>query len=383
MIERPINIRHLAAFAAIFRHGTATAAAKAVNLTQPALTQAIARLEDQLECKLFRREPDGMKPTEPAMLLAPRAEIALELIGSPRVTSTQIRAFIALARTGSNSAAAKLAGVSPASLHRAVADLSLALGERLVERRGRYLTLTRKGVARARNFGLALAELRSGLSEVATWLGRSGGRIVIGAMPLSRARWLPRGILKFSSRHPEVEIAVLEGSYAELVAPLRDGEIDLLLGALRQDESSADLRQEAAFVDRPQVIMRTSHPLAGANRITRAGLRNYPWVLPAKDTPLRCYWEEMIGGNHSNNPEVMIECGSVLTIRELLLDTDMLTLLSPDQVRVEIESELLTALAPPTDVSRTIGIATRRDWRPTREQREMREILQEIASEYS
>ncbi|HCO46729.1 MAG TPA: LysR family transcriptional regulator, partial [Erythrobacter sp.] len=45
-----------------------------------------------------------------------------------------------LARTGSYSAAAQLAGVAPASLHRAVADLSLALGERLVERRGRYLT---------------------------------------------------------------------------------------------------------------------------------------------------------------------------------------------------------------------------------------------------
>ncbi|HCH93259.1 MAG TPA: LysR family transcriptional regulator, partial [Erythrobacter sp.] len=51
------------------------------------------------------------------------------------------------------------------------------------------------------------------------------GRVVIGAMPLSRARWLPRALLAFSRRHPGVEVAVIEGSYPELAGPLRDGEI--------------------------------------------------------------------------------------------------------------------------------------------------------------
>ncbi len=245
MIERLPNIRHLAALVATVEHGTVTEAARSVHLTQPALTQAIARLERTLECRLFQREPDGMKPTEPALLLNARARTALELIGSPRVTATQMRAFIALARTGSYSAAAQLAGVAPASLHRAVADLSLALGERLVERRGRYLTFTRKGTLRARKFSLAQTELRNGLSEVAVWLGNAKGRVVIGAMPLSRARWLPRALLAFSRRHPGVEVAVIEGSYPELACPLRDGEIDLLLGALRLDDPSDDLRRRS------------------------------------------------------------------------------------------------------------------------------------------
>ncbi|HCY01919.1 MAG TPA: LysR family transcriptional regulator, partial [Erythrobacter sp.] len=41
------------------------------------------------------------------------------------------------------------------------------------------------------------------------------------------------------------------GSYPELAGPLRDGEIDLLLGALRLDDPSDDLAQEVAFTDRP------------------------------------------------------------------------------------------------------------------------------------
>jgi DNA-binding transcriptional LysR family regulator len=45
-----LNIRHFAALAATVRHGSVTRAARAINLTQPALTQAIARLEADLGC---------------------------------------------------------------------------------------------------------------------------------------------------------------------------------------------------------------------------------------------------------------------------------------------------------------------------------------------
>src|SRR3546814_18914922 len=76
--------------------------------------------------RLFDREPGGMRPTEPALLLAPRAEVALAMIGSPRITATQVRAFLALARKASYTEAASQLEVAPASLHRAVADLSVA-----------------------------------------------------------------------------------------------------------------------------------------------------------------------------------------------------------------------------------------------------------------
>lgn len=383
MSERPRNIRHLAAFAATVAHGTVTRAAEAVNLTQPALTQAIAGLERDLGCRLFEREPGGMRPTEPALLLAPRAEAALARIGSPRVTAPQMGAFLALARTGTYTAAAKLTGLSPASLHRAVNDLSVALGERLVERRGRYMALTRRGEARARNFGLAMAELRSGFSEVAAWLGKAGGRIVIGAMPLSRARWLPRAILAFRRSHPNVEIAVVEGSYGELAGPLRNGDVDLLLGALRQDDISDDLDQQPVFEDYPQLVMRDGHPLCGAGEVTLADMRAYDWVLPSVQAPLRGYWQGLMEDGGTAAPHVAIECGSVLTIRELLLETDMLTLLSRNQIRVEIDAGLLVCRPPPVAVKRMIGLTMRRDWRPTAPQRAMIAVLHELAIDFS
>ncbi len=377
MTKRPPNIRHYAALAATVRHGSLSRAARAVSLSQPALTQAITGLETSLGVTLFDRGPQGMNPTPPALLLADRAEAAIAHVGSPRVTGTQVRAFLSVVRAGSYAAAAETTGLSPASLHRAVADLAVALGQRLIERRGRSLILTPAGERRARGFGLAMAELRAGLAEVAALQGKAGGRIVLGAMPLSRARWLPETIARFTAAHPGIDLAVIEGSHAELSGPLRDGEIDLLLGALRADANVDDLAQEAMFEDRPVLVMRAGHPLLEAGD-PAAAMFAYPWLLPGRATPLRRYWEGMVRTLGKEPPHVGIECGSVIMIRQLLLGSDALSLLSPDQVAVELTAGVLASLPPPVPVSRTIGIATRIGWRPTTAQAAFVELLREV-----
>lgn len=79
-------------------------------------------------------------------------------------------------------------------------------------------------------------------------------------------------------------------------------------------------------------------------------------------------------------PRVGIECGSVLTIRQLLLSGDGLSLLSPDQAAIELQAGLLAALAPPIPVLRMIGIAIRADWRPTATHTAFLETLREAGS---
>ena len=370
-----INIRHLAAMAAIVEQGSVSMGARVVNLTQPAVTQAITKLEVQLGLPLFDRQPRGMVPTPAALRLAPRVKEALRLIGSSRVTAAQVRAFVALARAGSYAAAAIDVGVTEPSLHRAVGDLALAMGYRLIDRRGRGLALTRQGALLARRLRLALAELRSGLEDLADLKGQEAGRIVVGAMPLSRARLLPDAIARFRADFPHVYISVHEGSHAELVGPLRDGEVDMMIGALRDPSVEVDLAQKRLFEDRPTIWARAGHPL-GAGWDADA-LRRYPWILPPEGTPLRQLWRRMFDALVGALPPVPIECGSVMTIRQLLVGGDYLTLLSIDQLALELDAGLVIDIGPaPGAVSRTIGLTTRADWRPTRLQQRFMDALE-------
>jgi DNA-binding transcriptional LysR family regulator len=364
-----LNIRHLAVMAAAVRLGSVSRAAEAVHLTQPAATQGIAKLEAQLGLALFERRPGGMTPTDAALRLVPRVEAALRLIGSNRVTAAQLRAFVALAQQGSYPAAAQVAGVTVSSLHRAVGDLGLALGQRLVDRRGRGLVLTRHGAQVARRLRLALAELRAGVEDLGELLGRVSGRISIGAMPLCRARLLPYAVNAFRRDHGGIHLLIHEGAHGELVGPLRDGEIDLMIGAVRDPATlGADLVQTRLFEDRPTIIGRAGHPLADeADRLS--ALHRYGWIVPPGGTPLRTLWDNLFAALGGPLPSVPIECGSVMTIRELLQAGDELTLLSVDQLSVELAGGMLVDLGPaPGAVTRTIGVTHRTDWRPTRAQ---------------
>ncbi len=371
-----LNLRHLASLSATARLGSLSAAAQAISLTQPALTQGLAKLERQLGEPLFERLPGGMVATPAARLLAARIDAALAHIASPRITMAQLRALIALADSGSYAVASVATGLSQPSLHRAVGDLSISMRRTLVQRRGKGVTLTESGRRAARAFRLARAELLAGLSEIAALQGRETGQVTIGAMPLSRARLLPAAITAFYGRHPDIEIRIVEGSHAELIEPLRDGDIDLLIGALRDPPPGDDVVQSALFADLPVVIGRAGHPLANAHTVDARTLAAYPWTMPAPGTPLRLLWEQMFQRAGVCLPAVPVECGSVITIRQILLNSDFLTLLSPDQVAVELQANWLTQIGTaPSQMRRTIGTTTRSGWRPTAMQRAFLDLL--------
>jgi LysR family transcriptional regulator, regulator for genes of the gallate degradation pathway len=361
-----LNLRHLASLAVTARLGSLSATAQAISLTQSALTQGLAKLERQFGEPLFERRPGGMVPTHATQVLMPRIETALAYIASPRVTAAQMRAMIAVADAGSYSGASMTTGLSKPTLHRKVDDLSIALRRVLVERRGQGIAFTDAGRRTVRAFRLAHAELNAGLSEVAALRGRETGRISVGAMPLSRARLLPAAVTAFHRAHPDIEIRIIEGSHAELIEPLRDGEIDLMVGALRDSAPGNDVMQLPLFEDQPLVIASAKHPLASLKDVTPKDLAKYPWILPSTGTPLRLLWERLFKEAGIALPNVPIECGSVSTIRQMLFDTDFLTLLSPDQVSIELKAGWLTRIgAPPVGQYRTIGMTTRAGWRPT------------------
>lgn len=385
-----LNIRHLRAISAIVRYGSMSAAADAVSLSQPALTQGLAKLERQLSATLFERRPDGMTATQDGQSASVRVDAALHHLASAAravvrggtrsfarpellMTATQLRAFLAVADAGSFVGAADATALSQPAVHRAVRDLEQLCATPLLERRGRGIALSPSGMKLARGIRLARNELAAMISETSAE-PEGGGSVVVGAMPLCRALILPAAINRFTRDYPGTMIDVVEGSWRELVDPLRDGALDLMIGALRPT-APPDCVQVPLLVDRLAVIARAGHPLADIADPSLDDLARYPWIVGQPGTPLRLQWEELFAG--TPRPRAPIECGSVMVIRGVLADGDFLTLLSPDQVALEVERGLLTTIGRRLEHStRTIGITTREHWRPTLPQARFLELLQ-------
>ncbi|CAD1797161.1 LysR family transcriptional regulator [Xanthomonas euroxanthea] len=393
------NLRHLYALAVVHRLGSISAAAPQVNLSQPALTQAVARLEQQLGARLFERHPGGMVATEATQLLVPRIERALAQLGrgirvarralrlparpglERRVSLGQLQALVAVDLAGSYSLAAARAGVSQPAIYRAVQSLADVVEVPLTVRRGKTVQATPVATRLLRQVRLALAELRAGLDDVAGLRSQHAGRIALGVMPLARAILLPQVLARFARAHPGASVNVVEGPYAELLAHLREGGLDLLIGALREPLPLRDVLQEPLFDDEPVIVARSGHPLAG-RAYAFAQLLDYPWVIATTGTPVRARWERMFRDQQIEPPALRIECGAELTIRGLLLEGDWLTLMSRDQFLFERRAGLLCEIgrAGP-QLRRQIGMTFRSDWHPTRAQSAFVQTLRQVCAE--
>jgi len=71
-LPRHLKLGELRVFAAVLEHRSFRKAAVVLHLTQPAVTKAIASLEQTLGCKLFDRVANGVEPTVHGQSFAPR-----------------------------------------------------------------------------------------------------------------------------------------------------------------------------------------------------------------------------------------------------------------------------------------------------------------------
>lgn len=383
-----LNLRHLRGLLAVREHGSISAAAIAVNLSQPALTQGILKIENQLSEVLFERRSDGIVANATGKLVLERAQASLahlaagaRLLAGPafevdrRLTMTQLRAFLGLLKAGSFAAAATELKLSDAAVHRAVRELEEALGRKLVERRGRGVHVNHAGRRFGRSCRLAVAELQAAFSELG--LDPHNPIIAVGTTPLARAFLVPEAMALMVAERFPAGFRVSEGSWGELVETLRDGVIDLIVGELPPDDVP-DLVKLPLYEVAPVVVGGRQHPLARQKAPSVATLASYPWILAPENSPLRLEWERLFP---VNRPDVPVECGSIMIIGRLLTSSEMLTLAMPDQVALQIRTGLLARIGEPLAGSRpTIGVTMRRSWRPTRAQRRFLDLMREVST---
>ena len=371
------NLRHLRVFAAVVETGSITRAAERALVSQPAVTQAVAKLESLLGQPLLLRTSQAVFANPAGKILASRIKRAFAILDpalaelSPRLvltaTAAQLQALIATREAESFTLAARRMGLAQPTVHRAVSQLEQEAARPLFERMAHGMIATRPAQALAQAARLAFAELSQAEADLAELSGREVGRIVVGAMPLSRSYLLPRSIAAFRQTRATLPIKALDGPYDDLMAGLRRGEVDFLIGALRDPAPVGDIVQERLFDDGLLFVARKDHPVFALPQTTLADLFAYPIVVATEGTPTRRAFDGL-SALHGPPPS-LVETGSMILMRELLRLSDHLGCISQLQIEAEIG---LGALVPvPVDLAgtrRPIGLTFRADWLPTRAQ---------------
>ncbi|MBO3761577.1 LysR family transcriptional regulator [Ciceribacter sp. L1K22] len=385
----PRNLRHLRLFASVAELKTLTAASEHWHISQPAVTQAINKLEREAGGPLFERSPNGFFLTDRGEVLQHRVTSAFALLDpvladiSPRLKITlsysQLLAVIAVAESENFTLAARRLGLAQPTVHRAVTQVEQEAVRSLFERTSFGILPTRLCQALIEAARLAIYEFDQADAELAGINGGEAGRIVIGAMPLARSTILPRALAQFRELKSTYPVKLLDGPYDELLGGLRRGTIDFLIGALRDPAPIGDIVQEALFDDRLALLAGPRHPLTSKQDVSLDDLIGYPWVVPRQGTPTRDQFETLFTAAGKAPPSRVIESGSLLLMRGLLNESDHLGCLSRHQSQPECDNGMLVTIDHPTDhLVRPIGLTYRRNWRPTSIQTLMFKLVADV-----
>jgi LysR family transcriptional regulator of gallate degradation len=376
------NLRRLRALLAVAEEGAIVRASATLHRSQSVVTRAVLELEQEIGAPLFERSRQGMLPTDIGRILLHRVRRALDELrvaeqdlaeaGVParfaqKLTHRQLQVLIAIADGQSETQAARRLALTQPAVNRSLRELERLIGKPLFYRMPRGMIPTTAGEALVRRAKLALAEIDRVGDDIAAHRGRLTGRIGVGTLPLCATLLVPRAIDRLLREYPELDVTILDGGYDALLATLRCGDIDILVGALRNPPPEGDVVQERLFDDQLSIVARRDHPLAGRPSVALRELAREQWIVPRLGTPARGRFEEVFASARIPPPEHAIESGSWVTVRALLLESDRLTVISRQQMRFEEESGMLTVLRVDLPGSvRPIGITMRRGASPSR-----------------
>jgi DNA-binding transcriptional LysR family regulator len=197
------------------------------------------------------------------------------------MTLRQLEYFIAVARTGSFTAAADQLHVSQPTLSQQVRALEAEVGGDLLDRRPRQVELTPAGRALLGDAQAAVASARRALVA-----GRRAVQAVPQVLTLATVRSLavavlPATIERWHGAQPEVAIRLLEfANRTEVTEAVEDGRADIGIGPLPEAWHGA--RLELGW-EQLVLVLPLSDPLAQAGHdIQLEALSGREWVLYAE-----------------------------------------------------------------------------------------------------
>lgn len=265
-----------------------------------------------------------------------------------------IRAFLAVADSGSFAKAAVELHLSPSALTVQIQQLEEWLGVTLLERSPRQVSLTAAGQNNRGPMEKLLLDLDNIVSGSRDLAALRRGVVTLAALPSLCSGALPPILKRFREQFPGVEVRLRDVVAQRIDAMVREGEVDFGLGVRARTRHGLDF--QVVMVDRLSLFVPANHPLAKRLTIPLAELAGEPIILTGRDSSVRERVEQLFA-QEGLTLTPGLEANYMSTVMALVRQGLGMTLLpeSADEGR----GDLVQVQIEHAGVNREIGLITR------------------------
>jgi DNA-binding transcriptional LysR family regulator len=192
------------------------------------------------------------------------------------ITLRQLRAFLAVARTGSFTLAAESLFITQSALSGLIKELEQSLGVRLFDRSTRRIQLSDIGRGIYPLIDKILLDLDGVLDEVANLKALKKGVVRVAAPQLMACTLLPDVIAAYGKDFPDVQIRLIDCAVESVASRVFSGEVDFGVGPERDPNSDIDATPlfELPF----HAVFPPGHALGAKPRLQWADLADHPLI---------------------------------------------------------------------------------------------------------
>lgn len=257
----------------------------------------------------------------------------------------QLRAFLAIAETGSLGRAARIANLTQPSLSRMVKGMEDRLGHPLFDRGGKGMALTPAGEMLTVHARHIVHEMQATRDELAALRGLKRGVVRVGAVAAIMRTLVADTVGKLLTDAPGLRVELIEAVDGELLDALITRRVDLVVAASPLDHPEVTAIGPAAYADSFSVFCAADHPLSPEPGL--AAVVAQDWVMPGPAFTPRTTFESLVRGQGLAVPRVAVETASVETMIAVAARSRLLCWLPEPLLAVHVTSGTMRRLVVP------------------------------------
>ena len=228
------------------------------------------------------------------------------------ITFRQLKLFLALAQTGSVSAAAKAMHVTQPTASMQLKEVTQSVGMPLYEVISKKIHLTDAGKELAKTAAEMLQAWDVFQQGVDGAKGLTRGKLKVAVVSTAKY-FMPRLIGAFCKKHPEIDVSIEILNRDGVVQRMRENLDDLYI--MSQPPADMDLADETFMANPLVLIAATADPLAKQASIALDDLTSRRFILREKGSGTRMAADQYFKKNNFR-PDVRLELGSNEAIKE-------------------------------------------------------------------